>query len=292
MELIKLTPAEFKKVATLIYDRTGIHLPDSKITLLSNRLRKRLRALSLPTFEDYYKLINDPKRCEDELPHFLSAVTTNETYFFRNEKLWTFFQQKWIPEMVAARDVAGKRTLRLWSAASSSGEEAYTAAICLRENLRNVAAWDITIVGTDISTRVLDRAKAGEYNAYAISKLPGNLLGRCFVSTGDVHALKPEVRRMVKFEFHNLRDPLSKGGFDFIFLRNVLMYFDNTMKLKVVRNAMNALAPGGYLYVGDVDPIRNVPELSRAMTLEYLGPNLYHKPDKTALVAAGSTGGR
>lgn len=282
MELAKLTPAEFSKISKLIYERTGICLPETKITLLSNRLRRRLRTLQLDGFMDYYKLLRDPARCDAELPHFLSAVTTNETYFFRNDSLWRFFKEKWIPEIVDCKRNKPGKSIRIWSAASSSGEEAYTAALCLREELRDFSAWKINVIGSDISQRILDSAKAGEYNDYAVAKVPPVLLKKWFSLKDGTYFLKPEIRNLASFQFHNLRDAFPNARFDLVFLRNVLMYFDTAMKLKVLRNVSQALVPGGYLYVGDVDPIRNTPELNEALTLDYKGPNLYQKPGLAA----------
>lgn len=276
MELLKLTEKEFEKVSKLVYDKTGIHLPPEKLGLLSNRLRKRLRALELETFEDYYKLISSKAGCEEELPHFLSAVTTNETYFFRNEQLWAFFKNELIPHWQESR---GKtRSLRIWSAASSSGEEAYTTAIALKESMPEIDNWSVSIIGSDISSRVLDHAKAAIYNDYAVSRMSKQQVQKWFDHKDDGYHLKEAVRKMVKFQFHNLRDKFPNGRFDLVFLRNVLMYFDIDMKKRVLEVVSDALAPGGHLIVGDVDPIRTVPELSKAMTLEYKRPGTYQKP--------------
>ena len=271
---VKLTESEFKKMAKLIYDRTGIFLPESKLSLLSNRLRRRLRALKLETFTDYYTLLCDAARCEDELPFFLSAVTTNETYFFRNPNLWNFFRDTWI-KSIANRS---NKTVRIWSAASSSGEEAYTSAICLRECLPKVSDWKVTIVGTDISQNMLTKAREAVYNDYAVSKIEPSSLRRWFRKVDENYQLRDEITSMVNFQFHNLRDPMKGGPFDFVFLRNVLMYFDNPMKITVIKNVTDSTKTGGNVYVGDVDPIRSTPELRENIELDYCGPNLYEKP--------------
>ena len=185
MILQKLTEAEFAQMAKLVYDRAGIYLPECKLSLLSNRLRKRLRALKLGDFADYYDLLRDRKRCAEELPNFLSAVTTNETYFFRNENLWKFFRNEWMPELVERKAKSLQKFVRVWSAATSSGEEAYTAAICLRESLPKFESWNVTIIGSDISERVLDQARAGIYNAYAVSKVRAATLRRWFEGGGE-----------------------------------------------------------------------------------------------------------
>ncbi|MCC7292251.1 MAG: protein-glutamate O-methyltransferase CheR [Phycisphaerales bacterium] len=279
---LQLTEDEFARMARMVYDRTGIHLPVEKRGMLSNRLRKRLRALNMDSFGPYFELLKSKEGCEEELPNFLSAVTTNETYFFRNEQLWQYLGGELIPALVAAR---GPRagTLRFWSAASSSGEEAYTLAILLRETIPEVAKWSITIIASDISSRMLDKARGGVYNDYAVAKTPPALVEKYFEAKDGAFHLKEEARRMVRFQFHNLRDPFPNGKFDVVFLRNVLMYFDNAMKIRVLGNITDALAPGGRLIVGDVDPIRTVAELNATLTLDYERPGVYVKPTRPAV---------
>ncbi len=277
MELIKLSPTEFKKVAKLIYERTGIHLPEAKCTLLSNRLRRRLRALKLDSFASYYELLLNDAKCSAELPHFLSAVTTNETYFFRNERLWDFFREQWIPEIVEQKK--GKtRSIQIWSAASSSGEEAYTAAICLKEKLPDFASWRVSVMGSDISQDMLDRANAGIYNDYAVAKIPQATRRKWFDERDGHFVLKPSIKSMVSFKFHNLRDTFATSRIDLAFLRNVLMYFDLEMKKRVLVNVSKSIAPGGRLIVGDVDPIRNTPALQDVLGMAPSGLNQYQKP--------------
>lgn len=293
MELERLSPELFGKMSKLIYDRTGIYMPQEKAGMLSNRLRKRLRALELATFQDYYRLLASKSGCQQELPHFLSAVTTNETYFFRNEQLWKFFEHDLIPHLVKLKGAKSK-SIRIWSAASSSGEEAYTAAIALREHLPDAGNWSIAIIGSDISRNVLDKAKSAVYNDYAVSKMDKAQVRRWFTKKTDGQfQLVDEIRGLVRFQFHNLRDPFPSGRFDVAFLRNVLMYFDTPMKKRVIKVVSDAVAPGGHMIVGDVDPIRTVPELSECLTLEYKRPGIYFKPlgrgverDESQLVTA------
>ena len=276
MQLVSLTEQEFSRFAKLVRERTGIHLPKEKSAMLSNRLRRRLRALKLDSFEEYHRLLSNRARCDEELPYFLSAVTTNETYFFRNERLWKTLADEMIPHFVAAK-AKRKKTLSVWSAASSSGEEAYSAAIVLREKLPDFDRWDVTLVGTDLSSKMLDHANAAVYNEYAISKTGDERLRRWFVHKTDGYHLRDEIRRMVRFRSHDLRQPLSGARFDLVILRNVLMYFDTPTKQQVIRVASDAVAPNGFLYVGDVDPIRTSPEFRGCMTLEHGGPGVYHR---------------
>lgn len=281
MEVLKLTPKEFEQVAKLVYDKTGIHLPESKLSLLSNRLRQRLRALNLSDFDAYYKLLCNASKCKEELPEFLSAVTTNETYFFRNEKLWKYIRGTWIPRTLEKKKNRSSKRIRIWSAACSSGEEAYTTAICLREDVSNCSSWNISIIGSDISERVLGKAREGKYNDYAVAKILQDQRKRWFDESDGVFQLKAELRKLVTFQTHNLRDRFPNGNFDLVFLRNVLMYFDTPMKLRVLDTVTNALVPGGHLIVGDVDPIRQTAELNAALKLNYCGPNLYQKPEQS-----------
>lgn len=277
MELLKLTSSEFTKISRLVYEKTGINIEEAKLGLLSNRLRKRLKALNLQTFEEYYRLLRNKEKYEEELPHFLSAVTTNETYFFRNDQLWKFFSEDLIKHFTQTK-CAGNKSIRIWSAACSTGAEAYTTAILLRELLPNLRDWDLKIIGSDISQKVLDAAKAGLYNEYAVSRTPNERIEKWFARKDDMFQLKDEIRRMVDFKFHNLRDSFPNSRFDLIFLRNVLMYFDMKMKKRVVDVVCEALAPGGYLIIGDVDPVRTIPELREHMSLEYKRPGTYRKP--------------
>lgn len=289
VQVSSLTKDEFALFAKLVYKLAGIYLAPEKITLLSNRLRKRLRELKLSSFAEYHAKFSDASFVDEELPNFLSAVTTNETYFFRNERLWTTVKDRLLPEFVAAHS-SGNRLIKIWSAASSSGEEAYSAAILLRETLKDFDKWRVTIMASDISKKVLDHARKGLYGEYAMAKLSPGQRKRWFTKCDDKFQLTDEIRKMVRFSSHDLRNPFPVGGFDFVLLRNVLMYFDTAMKLRAIDTACNALAPGGYLFVGDVDPIRTSSDLAPAMTLDRAGPGLYRKPRMSQAVADKRTG--
>lgn len=276
-QMSRLTTDEFEKFSELIDELAGIYLAPEKITLLGNRLRRRLRELKIETFGEYHAKFSDPGFVEEELPFFLSAITTNETYFFRNERLWETIQQRLLPEFLANHERTN-RTIKIWSAAASSGEEAYTLAIVLREAIKPFNAWKVNIVASDISKKVLDAAKQGRYGEYAVAKMPPKLKSRWFTPVDDKFQVKDEIRKMVRFTHHNLRDPFPLGGFDLVLLRNVLMYFDTAMKVRVLHVTSSAVAPGGYLFIGDVDPIRSSPALVKAMPLKPETPGLYSKP--------------
>lgn len=277
VRMLKLTNEEFRNFAALVYEMTGIHLADSKLGLLSNRLRRRLRALQLDSFEAYYRMLQSKADYERELPHFLSAVTTNETFFFRNDGLWRSFVSEVIPELAAAK-CDGSRSIRIWSAAGSTGAEACTAAILLRESLCDLESWHVTIIASDISKDALEQAETGIYSDYAVARVSPERLKKWFRKVAQGYKLADEIRRLVQFKYHNLRDPWPEAPFDLVLLRNVLMYFDLDMKKRALTNVSDALAPGGCLLVGDVDPIRTIPELRAHVKLERLWPGAYRRP--------------
>lgn len=279
--MAQLTEDEFTRLAKLVHEQAGIYISPEKRALLGNRLRRRLRVLGLDGFDEYYRKFSNAAFADEELPHFLSAVTTNETYFFRNEKLWETLSKKLVPEFIAAHSARDRR-IKVWSAASSSGEEAYSVAILLRESLRDFDKWKISVVASDISKKVLDCAQQGLYGEYAVAQLSAARRKRWFTKVDDKFQLKDEIRGMVRFTFHNLREPFPLSGFDLVLLRNVLMYFDTPMKLRSLDTVCKAVGTGGYLFVGDVDPIRSTPELRDAMKLDAESPGFYRKPPKTS----------
>lgn len=276
--LEQLTTRQFEMLRTFIYQRTGISLGPEKIALLSNRLRKRLRALSLPSFDDYYRLLQSGD--DEEMTHFLSAVTTNETYFFRNDKLWDFVRGTLVPDLITEKKAHGRSEMSFWSAASSTGAEAYTLAIVLRECVPQSSGWNIRVVGSDISEKVLNLAREARYDSYAVSKMTPEQRKSAFrvSEDGQTFELRDSIKKMVSFEFHNLRDVYPRGTFDAVFLRNVMMYFDLPMKRLVLKNVTAAIRPGGYLIIGDVDPLRDGSGLRDDCTLDYLRPSVYRKP--------------
>ena len=255
-ELSKLTPEQFSLFQQFIYRQTGIRMQEGKVTLLSNRIRRRLRAHGIDSFEDYYQRLIG-KKLPGELEHFIDAVTTNETFFFRTGGHFEWFAGPFLDDLVA-RATAGthERSVRVWSAACSSGEEAYSLAICLLENRARLMDWRLTIVGTDISETVLTQARTAKYRQRSLEQVSPERLQRHFSAAGpDEWVVKPAVTALCSFQRHNLLERLPQQPFDCIFIRNVLIYFDRASKEIAVRHLIDALAPGGYLVVGPSDGI-------------------------------------
>lgn len=279
VELCRLTPEQFARFGEFIYRTTGIRMQDGKIMLLSNRIRRRLKHHGLDSFDDYYDLLVR-RRPAGELEHFIDAVTTNETSFFRTGGHFDWFGGPFLDELLA-RAAAGRhdRSLRVWSAACSSGEELYTAAICLAEAADRLAGWQISLLGTDISETMLGIARQATYAARSLEQVSAERLHRHFTAGpagadgGDTWTVRPALKRWCAFRRHNLLEPLAGPRHDCIFIRNVMIYFDRESKAKAVRHLVDALAPGGYLVVGPADGLYDMLD-----GLEKRSLFLYRKP--------------
>jgi chemotaxis protein methyltransferase CheR len=273
--LITLTSEQFLLFRSFIHRQTGIWTKDGKIALLSNRIRSRLRARTMTSFDDYYKLLNagtDP----DELARFIDAITTNETHFFRTPAHFDWFAGPFLDEMIA-RAAAGLRepALRVWSAACSSGEEAYSLAICLAENAARLPQWRLEVVGTDLCEPALARARLAAYGAKSMELVSSERRARHFsaAANGASWTLDPRVAGMCTFQRHNLLDPMPGPKFDCILIRNVLIYFDETSKPVALRHIIDALAPRGVLIAGTTDGAHDyLGDLERCSTFLYRKP--------------------
>ncbi|HWB12063.1 MAG TPA: protein-glutamate O-methyltransferase CheR [Pirellulales bacterium] len=257
LELEKLSQPQFDRFRDFIYRRSGIRVEASKITLVSNRIRRRLRAGGFVDFDTYYQHLTSPQGA-GELEQFLDAITTNETYFFRTGAHFDWFKSDFLSELIL-KQRRGERepALRVWSAACSTGEEPYSLAICLAENALRLRGWQLSIVGTDISEGVLKDARQGVYRPRSLAEVSSVQKRRYFdvVEEGTSWQVRAAVRQLVEFRRHNLMEPLRLPPFDCIFIRNVLIYFDRESKRAVIRNLIEALAPGGYLVVGPSEGI-------------------------------------
>jgi chemotaxis protein methyltransferase CheR len=257
MNQVELTETEYQKYCELIYRVAGIRIADNKCVMVSNRVRRRLRATGISTFAEYHAFLTSPSG-STEMPLFLDAITTNETYFFRDIQNYDWLGDMFLPELrqqALARKRA--RTLRIWSAACSTGEEPYSIALKLFAKKELLTGWRITILGTDLSGTVLNAARIGSYDARAIRLIEPAQRTQYFDEelSAERWTVKPEIRALVKWKQHNLLFPLNEELFDCIFLKNVLIYFDTESKQSVVKNVIGALAKGGYLVVGPTEGI-------------------------------------
>ena len=228
----RLTDPQFQTLRRVVYGLAGIHFQDTKKYVLETRLARRLEELGFDNFGPYLALLTAGPRASDECQEMFNRITINETSFFRNAPQLEVFEQRVLPELLEKRRAA--KTLRLWSAACSSGEEPYTLAMIVHRCLGvRLADWKVEILGTDISGEVLGQARTGRYPPYAVRSTEPAAMRRYFTAQGRDFVLDPEIRSMVHFEQFNLKDAYAArryGIFDAIFCRNVMIYFDPPMK--------------------------------------------------------------
>lgn len=268
MPVIALTDREFSQFQRFIYDAAGIFMANGKQALVSGRLAKRLAHYQLSSYSDYLRLLQSRDQA-DELQMAVDLLTTNETYFFREPKHFALLRE-------LALDAKAKgRPMRVWSAASSSGEEPYSIAMVLAD-VMGEAAWDV--LGTDISTRVLERARSGHYPLERTSQIPPAYLKR-FCLKGQKQEegtllIERSLRARVQFQHLNLVQPLPKiGSFDLIFLRNVMIYFNLETKRQVVARLLAQLKPGGHFFIGHSETLNDISD-----AVVPVAPSIYRKP--------------
>jgi chemotaxis protein methyltransferase CheR len=254
-----MSDAQFAQLGKIIYDRSGIHFPERKKYVLESRLARRLTELELEDYDQYIAFLTMGPFQTEEFQEMFNRITINETSFFRNEPQLEVFESVVLPELLKARDAS--RRIRLWSAACSSGEEPFTLAIMLHRTLGvRLKDWAIEILGTDISEQVLKTANNGVYSDYAVRSTPELIKSRYFTKETAGWRLNDDIRRLVNFEKHNLKDRLAArrhGTWDVIFCRNVMIYFDDDMKKQVVDTFTDQLAPDGALFIGHSENIRD-----------------------------------
>lgn len=260
-QLAEVTDAELARYAKLVYQRTGIRIPPQKKTLLSNRVRRRLRETGIQGFTAYYDRLKRLRPSDPEWDAFLQEITTHETYLFRDERQWEWFRKVYLPQLAAeARSGSRQRSLRIWSAACSTGDEAFTAACCIAACLPNHKDWKVRIVGTDIGTGAVAQAKAAVFGKRAMKLVPASHEKSYFNKAKDANVwqARPVLTGMVSFGQHNLLDPLRERPFDLVILKNVLIYFTPESKRRVMEIVRSVICPGGLLVSGPAEGISDL----------------------------------
>jgi chemotaxis protein methyltransferase CheR len=251
-----MRPEEFDYVAKLLKERSGLIITPDKAYLLESRLTPVARKRGFKGLDDLVASLRGAR--EDVLRDVTEAMTTNESFFFRDIKPFDQFKSVVLPFMLTAR--AARKTVRIWSAACSSGQEAYSLAMILKEESAKLAGWKFEIVGTDISTEMLDKAKAGLYSQFEVQRgLPIQLLVKYFKKNTEMWQIDPALRGMVQFrEFNLLHDLRSLGQFDVVFCRNVLIYFDQPTKTRVLDGIAQTMTDDGFLYLGGAETVLGI----------------------------------
>jgi chemotaxis protein methyltransferase CheR len=263
-------------VRDIVKDYCGLYFDDESRYLLEKRLSRRIRNHHLNDFRDYYRFIRYDARAEEELSAIMDVLTVNETYFFREQNQLRAFSEEILEELkVANRDT---RTLRIWSAGCSTGEEPYTIAMLLQEKSA-FNGWDIEIHGSDINQRVLQTARRGVYRKNSFRTTEPYFLKKYFVEEDSSYRISDAVKKWVNFSYLNLLDPFKSkflGKMDVVFCRNVFIYFDNASRRRVIENFYDRLVDGGYLLLGHAESLINV---STAFTLKHFKHDkVYQKP--------------
>ncbi|MCK5579811.1 MAG: protein-glutamate O-methyltransferase CheR [Candidatus Omnitrophica bacterium] len=260
---LRVTDKEYNALKDIMYARTGVLLKPTKKPLILTRLRKRLEELNIKRFMEYVPLLEDKRSSEIEI--FVNALTTNETYFFRHTKQFNFLFEKIFPEIIETRRAEGRREIKIWTAACSTGEEPYSIAIACREFFFKHPGWGVKICASDVNSDVLAFAKEGKYSERSLKEVPETMVKKYFREMDfdnkkkwQSFALSDEIKKMVDFYQHNLLKPFVQKGFDVIFLRNVMIYFDNESKQKVVSNIQNNLITGGYFFISLSESLSDV----------------------------------
>ena len=273
---LSVSPALFQKFQKLIYVETGIWLGSSKTALLCGRLFRRLRELEITSLESYYECVAGPDQ-QKERDRMIDAITTNETRFFRELRQFEFMVQKVLPRWRAeAEHQLRSKKVRVWSAGCSSGEEPYTVAMLFAKYLPAEEGWDTRILATDISNRVLEKARKGIYPIARSAELPKDLLhGFMLRGTAERQGemkVKIEIQQMIDFQRVNLNQEsyLSEGPFDIILCRNVLIYFDVASKQRVITNLCHHLTANGLLFVGHAENLNSI-----SSQLRCVEPSIY-----------------
>jgi chemotaxis protein methyltransferase CheR len=240
-----LSDSVFKGIRDYVYAESGIHFSESNRSILESRLKERLRSGENGGPSDFLELLRKDK---NETKLFLDAITTNLTRFFRNQAHYDTFINYVIPKLVERKKSSPDKTIRSWSAGCSTGEEPYTNAMVLSEYLP--PGWKFEVVASDLSLKSLMKAQEGFYPTPRITGVPDNYLKKYFDPRDDGYQIKESIRKLIKFDYHNLKFESGLKSMDIVFCRNVLIYFDEAAQKNVVEHFWNAMAPNSFLFIG------------------------------------------
>lgn len=274
-QLMHIADGEFERIRRFVHEKFGIALTDEKRTLVVGRLQPLLRAKGFPTFTDYMNAV-ETDRSGKAISELIARISTNHTHFYREHEHFDFFQECALALILEDMRAAGDTDLRLWCAACSSGEEAYTLQMLVMEHLgADYPRWNAGLLATDISPRALEAARRGIYAAEAVEALPAHLRRKFFTKAGPGKlAVTDAVRQQIVFRRFNLMRPcfpFSKP-FHIIFCRNVMIYFDFPTRSALVRKLCDFLVPGGWLFVGHSESLHGI-----AAPLDYVQPAVYRR---------------
>lgn len=257
-----ISDKEFEDLRELIYKVAGIDIPKQRRYLLENRLRGRLNKLNLKNFSEYYQYLRYGADKRNELEYFCEKMTTNETSFFRDPKQLGVFRVYVLIPLLEKLKTMGRKRLHIWSAGCSSGEEPYTLAIMLHEILKtSIIGWNVRITANDISSTMLERARQGLYNEHSLRNTPKDIVENYFSKEPGGYRVDSNIQKIIKFEKINLNDNAAIKRIpksEIVFCRNVIIYFDQAMKKKVINSFYDNLIPKGFLVMGHSESLHSI----------------------------------
>jgi len=274
---IKRSVEDFIRLRNIIYDKAGIFFETKKIYFVMKRVEKRMQELKLEDVGEYYNRLKFRDKFGVELQNLINLMTTNETYFYREDNQLKVFQDHCLKEVLDDKRKSGRTRLKIWSAGCSSGEEPYTLCMLLRESIPDFMSWTIEILATDIDTVILKKAAEGLYQERSLRFMQPRLIQKYFTREGEDFMVVPVVKQMVRFLHLNLFDSNKMRmirSVDFIFCRNVLIYFDDISRKAVVANFYDSLNPGGFIYLGHAESITRI---SAAFNIKRAGGLIVHQ---------------
>jgi chemotaxis protein methyltransferase CheR len=280
MNDIELSEEEFRLLRDFIHERFGLFFDDGQRSSLRSRLEGRLASLDLRSFEDYYHYLRfGPQRAE-ELERMITHLTNNETYFFRETPQLQVFADPILRSIKERKALTGDRTLRILSAGCSTGEEVHTLAMIIHDSGQFFWNWDVQVFGLDVDAAAVEKARRAVYFHNSFRSMSPALLDRHFVREGAGTQVKEGIRRVARLQRGNLMDPATfegLGPLDAVFCRNVLIYFSDAAILKVVHLFHEALAPGGYLFLGHAESLSRITDLFTP--IRFQGAIVYQKSE-------------
>jgi chemotaxis protein methyltransferase CheR len=256
-----ITPDDFDRFQEFFYRKTGIRFEDSKRYFVDKRLVERMGVTASENFREYFSMLRF-EASGTELQALINLLTVNETYFFREDYQFACLVNSILPEIIARKDTGAP--IRIWTVPSSSGEEAYTIAMCLLERWAGIQQWDVEIVSSDIDTNILVQAKAGLYSPRSVQYVPENYLRKYFKKTAQGYQVIDELRAAVEFTRVNIQDATDVRAyrdFDVIFCRNLLIYFDDLSRKQAAETFYDALRPGGFILLGHSESMSRMSSL-------------------------------
>jgi len=275
---ISMSDKCFARISGFVQANFGIKLPEAKKTMVESRLQKRLRALGMGTFDEYGKFVFSPKGMSEEIVHMVDLITTNKTDFFREPSHFQFLFDHALPELIRTAGTGMRRSLRVWSAGCSSGEEPYSLAMVLSDYAAQTPGFNFNILGTDISVRILEKALHGVFREEAVDPVPAQMRRKYLLRSRNredgLVRIVPGLRGKVRFKRLNLMSPNPDVGspMDIIFCRNVIIYFERVVQEEIVNKLCQRLVNGGFLFLGHSETLHGM-----SLPLRAVAPMVYRK---------------